>query len=109
MTTWWRGKKRKLLIAIPLLVIVGIVAWLLRPKHESLGDGYISERSVTLWSSVAQVRHPVNTLHYGGHVEAPARRNDNVKIRTASGEVGWIDGRILLEPALWTRSTKLLP
>src|SRR3984957_14345877 len=100
--------KRKLLIAIPLLVIVAIVAWLLRPKHESLGDGYISERSVTLWSSVAQVREPVDTLHYGDHVEVLARRNDNVKIRTAAGEVGWIDGRILLEPALWTRSTKLL-
>ena len=50
----------------------------------------------------------MNTLHYGDHVEILARRNDNVKIRTASGEVGWIDGRILLEPALWTRSIKLL-
>src|SRR5580693_4785925 len=100
--------RRKLLIAIPLLVIVVVAAWLLRPKHESLGDAYISERSVTLWSSVAQVREPVDTLHYGDHVEILARRNDNVKIRTASDEVGWIDGRILLEPALWTRSTKLL-
>jgi hypothetical protein len=100
--------KRKLLVAIPILLVVAIVAWVLRPKHESLGDGYISERSVTLWSSVAQVREPVNTLHYGDHVEILARRNDNVKIRTASDEVGWIDGRILLEPALWTRSTKLL-
>jgi hypothetical protein len=100
--------KRKLLVAIPLLIVVGVVAWLLRPKHESVGDGYISERSVTLWSSVAQVREPVDTLHYGDHVEILARRNDNVKIRTADGEVGWIDGRILLEPALWTRSTKLL-
>src|SRR5579871_3283673 len=100
--------KRKLLIAIPLLIVVAIVAWLLRPKHETVGDGYISERSVTLWSSVAQVREPVDTLHYGDHVEILARRNDNVKVRTANGEVGWIDGRILLEPALWTRSTKLL-
>jgi hypothetical protein len=100
--------KRKLLIAIPLLLVVALVAWLLRPKHETLGDGYISERSVTLWSSVAQVREPLDSLHYGDHVEVLARRNDNVKVRTAGGEVGWIDGRILLEPALWTRSTKLL-
>jgi hypothetical protein len=99
---------RKLFVAIPLLVIVGIVAWLLRPKHASLGDGYISERSVTLWSSVAQVREPLDSLHYGDHVEILARRNDNVKVRTVDGEVGWIDGRLLLEPALWTRSTKLL-
>jgi hypothetical protein len=100
--------KRKLLIAVPLLVLVVIAAWLLRPKHESVGEAYISERSITLWSSVAQVREPVDTLHYGDHVDVMARRNDSAKIRTASGEVGWIDGRQLLEPALWNRSTRLL-
>jgi len=100
--------KRKLLIAVPLLVLVVIAAWLLRPKHESVGEAYISERSITLWSSVAQVREPVDTLHYGDHVDVMARRNDSVKIRTASGEVGWIDARQLLEPALWNRSTRLL-
>ncbi len=30
--------KRKLLIAVPLLVLVALVAWMLRPKHETLGD-----------------------------------------------------------------------
>src|ERR1700753_1733074 len=97
--------KRKLLIAVPLLLVVAIVAWILRPKHEILGDGYISERAVTLWSSVAQVREPVDALHYGDHVEILARRNDNVKIRTASGEVRWVEGRVLLEPGLFMRGT----
>jgi hypothetical protein len=100
--------KRKLLIAVPLLILVAAVAWALRPKHESLGEAYISERSITLWSSVAQVREPVETLHYGDRVEVMGRRNDSVKVRTAAGTVGWIDGRQLLEPALWTRSAKLL-
>src|ERR1700731_1753710 len=100
--------KRKLLVAVPLLCLVGIAAWFFRPKHEYLGDAYISERSITLWSSVAQVREPVDTLHYGDHVDVMARRNDSVKIPTAPGEVGWIDGRQLLEPALWNRSTRLL-
>jgi hypothetical protein len=31
-----------------------------------------------------------------------------VKIRTVSGAVGWIDGRLLMDPALWQRSVKLL-
>ena len=100
--------KRKLLIAVPLLTLVALVAWALRPKHESVGEAYISERSITLWSSVAQVREPLDTLHYGDHVEVMARRNDSVKVRTTAGEIGWIDGRQLLEPALWDRSTKLL-
>jgi len=100
--------KRKLLIAIPLLCAVALAAWIYRPKHEALGEGYIGERSVTLWSGVAQVREPLDALHYGDHVEIVARHNDSVKVRTTSGEVGWIDARSLMETALWQRSAKLL-
>jgi hypothetical protein len=100
--------KRKLLVAVPLLCLVAVLAWLFRPKHEYLGEAYVSERSVTLWSSAAQVREPINTLHYGDRVDVVARRNDNVKVRTVSGEVGWTDGRVLLDPTLWQRSIKLL-
>ena len=100
--------KRKLLVAVPLLCLVGLTAWFFRPKHEYLGEAYVSERSVTLWSSVAQVREPINTLHYGDRVDVLARRNDNNKVRTTAGEIGWIDSRYLLEPSLWQRSVKLL-
>jgi hypothetical protein len=100
--------KRKLLIAIPLLCAVSVAAWIYRPKHEAAGEGYIGERSVTLWSGVAQVREPLDALHYGDHVEIVARHNDSVKVRTSSGEIGWIDARSLMETALWQRSAKLL-
>ena len=100
--------KRKLLVAVPLLCLVALAAWFFRPKHEYLGEAYVSERSTTLWSSVAQVREPIDTLHYGDRVDVMSRRNDNVKVRTVSGEIGWIDARLLLEPALWQRSIKLL-
>jgi hypothetical protein len=100
--------KRKLLVAVPLLCLVALTAWFFRPKHEYLGEAYVSERSATLWSSVAQVREPINAMHYGDRVDVLARRNDNVKVRTTSGEIGWIDARYLLEPALWQRSVKLL-
>jgi hypothetical protein len=100
--------KRKLLIAIPLLCAVSVAAWIYRPKREAAGEGYIGERSVTLWSGVAQVREPLDALHYGDHVEIVARHNDSVKVRTSSGEIGWIDARSLMETALWQRSAKLL-
>src|ERR1700732_66175 len=100
--------KRKLLVAVPLLCLVGLTAWFFRPKHEYLGEAYVSERSTTLWSSVAQVREPIDVLHYGDRVDVMARRNDNVKVRTVSGTIGWVDSRLLLEPALWQRSVKLL-
>ncbi len=100
--------KRKLLVAVPLLCVVALLAWFFRPKHETLGEGYISERSVTLWSGVAQVREPLDTLHFGDRVEIISRHNDSIKIKTATGAVGWIDARLLMEPALWQRSAKLL-
>src|SRR5258705_3621298 len=100
--------KRKLLVAVPLLCVVAVTAWFFRPKHEYLGEAYVSERSTTLWSSVALVREPIDTLHYGDRVDIMARRNDSVKVRTVGGAIGWVDARLLLEPALWQRSVKLL-
>ena len=50
----------------------------------------------------------IRDSHYGDRVDVMGRRNDSVKVRTAAGTVGWIDGRQLLEPALWERSIKLL-
>src|SRR5712692_2956834 len=100
--------KRRLLVAVPLLSLVAFLAWMFRPKHESLGEAYVSERSVTLWSSVAQVRQPLDTLHYGERVDVVSRRNDSIKVRTAAGALGWVEGRYLMDPSLWQRSIKLL-
>jgi SH3 domain-containing protein len=100
--------KRKLLVAVPLLCVVVLLAWFFRPKHESVGSAYISERSVTLFSSMAQVREQVAVLYYGERVDVLAHRNDYAKVRTAAGVEGWVDGRYLMDPGLWQRSEKLL-
>ncbi len=100
--------KRKLLVAVPLLCLVALLAWYFRPKHEVLDAAYVSERSVTLWSSVAQVREQLGVLLYGDRVDVLGRRNENVKVRTGTGLIGWVDGRYLMEPELWQRSAKLL-
>ncbi len=100
--------KRKLLVAVPLLCAVALLAWFFRPKHETVGSAYVSERSVTMFSSMAQVREQVGVLYYGEHVDLLAHRNDYSKVRTASGVEGWVDGRYLMDPALWQRSEKLL-
>src|SRR5262245_37526117 len=100
--------KKRLLIAVPLLALVAFAAWFFRPKHESVGEAYVSEKSVTLWSSMAQVREPIGTLRYGERVDMQARRNDFVKVKTSAGSVGWVDGRLLMDPLLWQRSEDLL-
>src|SRR5260221_14180292 len=99
--------KRKLLVAVPLLMVVALLAWMFRPKHESLGEAFVSESNVMLWNSVAEVRHQIGPLHYGDRVDVLSRRNENVKVRTADGEVGWVDGRLDLDPSPRQRSAKL--
>src|ERR1700686_1427036 len=100
--------KRKLLVAVPLLCLVVVLAWLFRPKHEYLGEAYVSERSTTLWSSVAQVREPIDVLHYGDRVDVMARRNDTVKVRTVSGAIGWVGCLVFLGGTLAGRGGKRL-
>ncbi len=100
--------KRRLLVAIPLLLLVALLAWFFRPRHESLGPAYVSERNVTLYNSMAQVREPLATLHHGDRVEILSRRNDNVRVRTSAGTTGWLDGRLLMDLPLWQRSMDLL-
>jgi len=100
--------KRKLLIAVPLLALVVLVAWMLRPKRETQGEAVVSEKVAPLLNSIAQVREQVGMLHYGERVDVLAKRNDYIKVRTNTGAVGWVDSRQLMEPALWQRSIKLL-
>ena len=100
--------RRKLLIAVPLLALVTLAAWMLRPKHETLGEAFVSDKGAPLLSSIAQVREQLVTLHYGERVDVIGKRNDYVKVRTNAGMVGWVESRQLMETALWQRSLKLL-
>lgn len=100
--------KRRLALAVPLLLVVVAAAWWARPRNKLVGDGYISERNVTLYNSLAQVREPLVTLHYGDRVEILFRKGDQVKVRSSPGAVGWLEGRYLMEPTLWQRSAQLL-
>jgi hypothetical protein len=100
--------KRKLLIAVPLLCLVALAAWMVRPKHEMLGEAFVSEKIAPLLSSIAQVREQKGVLHYGERVDVIGRRNEYVRVRTNSGVDGWVESHQLMEPALWQRSIKLL-
>jgi hypothetical protein len=100
--------KRKLLIAVPLLCLVAFAAWMVRPRHESQGEAFVSEKVAPVLSGIAQVRQQVGVLHYGERVEVLSKRNEYMKVRTPSGAVGWVEAHQLMEPALWQRSIKLL-
>jgi Bacterial SH3 domain len=100
--------KRKLLIAVPLLCLVAFAAWMVRPRRESQGEAFVSEKIAPMLSGIAQVRQQVGTLHYGERVEVLSKRNEYVKVRTTAGAIGWVENHQLMDPALWQRSIKLL-
>jgi len=100
--------KRRILVAGPLLVLVALAAWLVRPRREVIGQAYVSARTATLWDSRAQVHQAVATLHFGDKLDVMSHRGEQARVRTASGTTGWVDTQDLMEPPLWQRSTQLL-
>lgn len=70
-------------------------------------EAYVGDRNVTLWSSLAQVREPVATLHYGERVEIMERQNDQARVRSSTGSLGWTEQRNLMDSALWHQAREL--
>jgi hypothetical protein len=99
-----------MVIAVLCVVVLAGGGMLWRARHAPPPEGesaYVGERSLTLWSRLAQVREPVASLHYGDRVAIVDHRNDQTQVRTASGAVGWTEQRYLLDAALWNRATAL--
>ena len=80
----------------------------MRRRPPQYPDAYVGDRSATIWSTTAQVRQTVATLHYGERVAVVRRTADQSQIRTNDGIQGWIDNRLLMDPELWRKSASLL-
>ncbi|HKM91926.1 MAG TPA: hypothetical protein VJX29_15060 [Candidatus Acidoferrales bacterium] len=70
-------------------------------------EAFAGDRNVTLWTSLAQVREPAATVRYGERVEIMERQNDQARVRTAAGVLGWTEQRNLIDSALWHRARDL--
>jgi len=75
----------------------------LRFHHSApaLEIAYVGNRQATVWSTSAQVREPISTVSFGERVDVLQRFQDQVKIRTPKGEVGWVQEHDLLSADLW--------
>jgi hypothetical protein len=93
-----------------ILIFAALMYWWLHPRApKSISTGYVGERDVTLWNTLAQVREMVTVLHYGDRVEVLRQEGGAAQVRTANGATGWImDARQLMDPALSDQSAKLL-
>jgi hypothetical protein len=99
---------RKILLGSALLLVVCFAAYL-RSHHSGapLEFAYAGNRQVTLMSTTAQVHTPVATVNFGERLEVLERFQDQVKVRTTTGLVGWISERELLSADLWQKARDL--
>jgi hypothetical protein len=99
---------RKLLIGFALVLVIGFAVY--RHFHHAkapLETAYVGSRQVTLWSTLAQVREPVAMLSFGDRVDVLGRFEDQVKVRTTAGVIGWIDHDQLLPADFWRQAQEL--
>jgi hypothetical protein len=89
-----------------LAIIIGLY-WRLHTSTHVLGEAYIADQSVTLWSTLAQVHQRVGDAHWGDQVEILKRSGGDTMVRTSAGLEGWMDGRALIDAAAWQREIKL--
>ena len=93
---------RKVLLGSALLMVL-IVALYVRFHRSAppLETAYAGSRTVTLYSTSAQVREPVTTVNFGDRLEVLQRFQNQVKVRTSAGVVGWTEEGDLLSADLW--------
>ncbi len=93
-----------------ILILAAIGYWRLHTgPPKALGIGYVSDRDVPMWNTLAQVRGRVGDLHYGERVEILRQEGTAAQVRTSSGALGWLlDSRDLMDSSLWEQSTALL-
>jgi len=96
---------------IPVILILAAFGyWRLHPgPPKFIAIGYVADRDVPLWNTLAQVRERVGDLHYGERVEIVRQEGTAAQIRTRLGALGWLlDTRQLMDPPLWEQSNALL-
>ncbi len=105
----WRIVRSRGFIPI-VLILAALLYWKLHQgPQQVISVGYVGDRGVILWNTLAQVRESVGEVHYGDRVEVLRVEGTAVQVRTASGIVGWMrDSRQLMDTDLWGKIAALL-
>jgi hypothetical protein len=99
---------RKIFLGSALLLVVCFAAYLRYYRSGASPEiVYAGNRQVTLMSTTAQVHTAVATVNFGERLEVLERFQDQVKVRTAAGQSGWISERDLLSADLWQKAHDL--
>jgi hypothetical protein len=104
----WRIVRSRGFIPIAL-ILAALLYWKLHPgSPKVISVGYVGDRDVILWDSLAQVRESVGQVHYGDRLEVVRVEGTSVQVRTTAGTIGWIrDSRQMMDSDLWGKSASL--
>jgi hypothetical protein len=100
------GLRKWIIGGLILAIILGLY-WRLSSRTHVLGEAYVADQTVTLWSTLAQVHQRAGDVHWGDRVEILKRSNADTFVRTSAGTEGWMDGRALIDESDWQREVKL--
>lgn len=99
---------RKILLGTALLLVACVAAYLrFHQSSAPMEIAYAGNRQVELKSTTAQVRSTITTVNFGDRLEVLERFQDQVKVRTSTGLVGWVNDRDLLSADLWQKAHDL--
>jgi hypothetical protein len=98
---------RKILLGLLLVSVIGTGIYFHRHKKQPVEIGYAANRGITLWDTIAAVRQPIATLDYGTRLEVLQHFEDQVKVRTPNGTVGWTSESNLLTSEFWDQTKRL--
>jgi len=93
-----------------ILIIAALFYWKMHSgPPKAISVGYVSDRDVILWNTLAQVREPAAEVHYGDRVEVLRLEGASAQVRTGTGAIGWVrDSRQIMDADLWEKSIALL-
>jgi hypothetical protein len=105
----WRIVRGRGFIPV-VLILAALLYWKLHPSAPKvISVGYVADRDVILWNTLAQVRESVGEVHYGDRVEVVRVEGTAVEVRAPSGTIGWLrDSRQMMDSDLWGKSATLL-
>src|SRR6266849_1694188 len=105
----WRIVRGRGFIPV-VLILAALLYWKLHPgSPKVISVGYVGDRDVILWNTLAQGREAVGEVHYGDRVEVVRVGGPSMQVRTSSGTIGWMrDSRQIMDSELWGKSTSLL-
>jgi hypothetical protein len=93
---------RKLLVGFAVVLVACVALYVrFRTPSKPIELAYSGNRHSTLWSTSAQVREPIGTLSFGDRLEVLQRFEDQIKVKTATGQEGWIQERDLMTADVW--------